>query len=640
MAITNFAAAVKAGKAHLEGGRPDLAAFLFGQVLEGDPTHPAALTGLASVLIHMGQSAEAAQLLQAGLQAHPDDPDMRANRGSLYMLLKDFDGALRCYDEVLAADPDNPGFLVNRGNALMGLDRHAEAMESFQRAAAADPGYAGAHLNIGLLRMMLDPAGNAEAAEADFLRALDCDPALVGAWTNLSALRSLRGDLEGAREAAEQALIQAPHLLENHLAFARTLYALDRLADARKLLEKLRLVNAELPGTEVLLAQIAMDEERPAAAIAHLHRAAELRPQDAAIWANLAALMHRQGRIEQADDALDRALSLEPDNAAARLHKGRILLADGRLEQGLAYLDAMYDLPALAAEAPFNRLKGSEPAWNGAELSAALPHGGHLVLAPEADDSLTWLMLRFVAAARTRVGRITFLDFRGMAPLLERVAGIDAVVPVAPSADVPCDAITRLGALPGLLSASQPDLLEAPGAAVPYLSPPPRLAQEWKAKIGQGNLPSVGLIWSPHGKPAAGDERALPLAQAERLLQVPNLRFVSLQFGQAEGDLDGLAQGGGLARLGNQVTTPADLAAAIAAVDLLVSVDGPAADMAGAMGLRAWLLLPHVAEWRWAQRDGQCLWYPTLTAFRQNRPGDWESAVAAAARALERLVGG
>ena len=81
-------------------------------------------------------------------------------------------------------------------------------------------------------------------------------------------------------------------------------------------------------------------------------------------------------------------------------------------------------------------------------------------------------------------------------------------------------------------------------------------------------------------------------------------------------------------------------AAALAAVDLAISVDCPAADMAGAMGLRCWTLLPHVAEWRWAEAGGHCRWYPTITPFRQDRPGDWDSAVAAAARSLSRLAGG
>ncbi|MEQ8348878.1 MAG: tetratricopeptide repeat protein [Sneathiellaceae bacterium] len=644
MAITDFAAAIAAGLAHLDQGRPEMAAFLFGEVLEAQPTLPDAINGMASAMMRLGRTPDAMTLLQHGLDAHPDHPDMRANRGALCLLMKDYDGALRCFDTLLQAEPGNAGFLANRGSALMAMGRMEEAMAAFGAAVAAAPDHAGAWLNMGLLHIAMDPLGNAAAAEADLQQALAADPMLHGAWSNLFALRTLNGDLEGARMAAERALILAPHLLENHQNFAQSLYALGHLADARRVLEKLRRVDDGLVQAELLLAQISVDEDRPAAASAHLHRAAELRPDDADLWCNLAALQHLQGQVEQAGAALDRALALEPGNAAARLLKGRIDLAGGRLAQGMANLSAMYDLPQVARHAPFLKLAGSEPSWDGTPLGPDLPHGGHLVLAPEADDSLTYLMLRFARAARGRVARVTFLDFRGMAPLLDRVPGIDAVVAASRDPDLPCDAIQRLGALPGLL----PQVLEAPAAGIPYMSPPPRAARQWQERVaaldgppnGSANLPTVGLLWRPYGDDRPGDERALPLKQAERLLQVPGLRFVSLQFGPAEAEVEGLAQACSILPLGRHINGPADLAAALAAVDLAILVDGPAADLAGAMGLPAWILLPHVPEWRWAQKAGSCIWYPTVTAYRQARAGDWESAVAAAARGLERLTGG
>ncbi|MFC3226794.1 tetratricopeptide repeat protein [Marinibaculum pumilum] len=639
MPIVNFAVAVEKGKAHLDAGRPDLAAFLFGQVLEAHPTHPDAVNGMVSVLMQMGRADEAMALLRRGLEANPNHPDMRVNRGALYLMTNDYESAIRTYEGLLAEEPDDPVQLVNLGGAYMGIGRIEDALDCFRRATEVAPDYGGGHLNLGMLRMVLDTEGSAAAAEADFRRALDCDPNLHGAWLNICTLRRRAGDPEGARDAAEMALILAPHLLDYHQNFAECLLALGRRGDARKVLESLLQVNASFLPAELALAQIAVDEDRPAAAIAHLHRGTELRPQDPLIWANLAALLHRQGRIEQADTALDRALTLDPGNAAARMHKGRIQLAGGRLADGLANLAAMYDLPEVAAQSPFGRLEGAEPAWDGGPLAADLPQGGHLVLAPEPDESLTFLMFRFVAAAREKVARITFLDFRGLGPLAGQVPGIDAVAAVGDGADIPCDAIQRLGALPGLL----PGALADPGATVPYLTPPPAAAKAWKDRLsalaGIANLPTIGLLWCPEGRRDPGDERALPLQQAERLLQVPNVRFVSLQFGPAQNELDELAQGGLVTRLGQHVDSPSALAGALAAVDLVIAVDGPAADLAGAMGLRAWVLLPHMPEWRWAQKDGAPIWYPTVTAFRQARAGDWESAVAAAARSLERMLG-
>ena len=57
MAITDFAAAIAAGLAHLDQGRPEMAAFLFGEVLEARPTLPDAINGMASAMMRLGVRA-------------------------------------------------------------------------------------------------------------------------------------------------------------------------------------------------------------------------------------------------------------------------------------------------------------------------------------------------------------------------------------------------------------------------------------------------------------------------------------------------------------------------------------------------------------------------------------------------------
>ena len=39
-------------------------------------------------------------------------------------------------------------------------------------------------------------------------------------------------------------------------------------------------------------------------------------------------------------------------------------------------------------------------------------------------------------------------------------------------------------------------------------------------------------------------------------------------------------------------------------------------------------------DWRWLIGRSDTPWYPTARLFRQERPGDWDSAVAKVAQAL------
>jgi ADP-heptose:LPS heptosyltransferase len=81
-----------------------------------------------------------------------------------------------------------------------------------------------------------------------------------------------------------------------------------------------------------------------------------------------------------------------------------------------------------------------------------------------------------------------------------------------------------------------------------------------------------------------------------------------------------------------------DTAAAVAAMDLVISVDTAVAHLAGAMARPAWTLLKRLPDWRWLLERSDSPWYPTMRLFRQARPGDWEEPVAELGKALRAFV--
>src|SRR5262249_570498 len=56
----------------------------------------------------------------------------------------------------------------------------------------------------------------------------------------------------------------------------------------------------------------------------------------------------------------------------------------------------------------------------------------------------------------------------------------------------------------------------------------------------------------------------------------------------------------------------ADTAAAISALDLVITVDTSVAHLAGAMGVPAWLLLSFDPDWRWGFLGCETIWYPSI----------------------------
>ncbi len=71
----------------------------------------------------------------------------------------------------------------------------------------------------------------------------------------------------------------------------------------------------------------------------------------------------------------------------------------------------------------------------------------------------------------------------------------------------------------------------------------------------------------------------------------------------------------------------AETAALMATLDLVITTDTCIAHLAGAMGKPVWILLPHLADWRWMQETERTPWYPTARLFRQRVAGDWAEVI-------------
>jgi ADP-heptose:LPS heptosyltransferase len=79
----------------------------------------------------------------------------------------------------------------------------------------------------------------------------------------------------------------------------------------------------------------------------------------------------------------------------------------------------------------------------------------------------------------------------------------------------------------------------------------------------------------------------------------------------------------------------ADAAALVSGLDLVITTDTCIAHLAGAMGKPVWILLPHLADWRWGIEGDRTPWYPTARLYRQATPGDWEGLLGRVREDLE-----
>ena len=80
-----------------------------------------------------------------------------------------------------------------------------------------------------------------------------------------------------------------------------------------------------------------------------------------------------------------------------------------------------------------------------------------------------------------------------------------------------------------------------------------------------------------------------------------------------------------------------ELSSFIMNLDVVVTVDHIVAHVAGALNIDTILMLPCVPNWRWEIKHGHTTpWYKSVTIFRQETPGDWESVVKKVKEKIKR----
>lgn len=257
----------------------------------------------------------------------------------------------------------------------------------------------------------------------------------------------------------------------------------------------------------------------------------------------------------------------------------------------------------------FSRPRHLQRIWDGRPID-----GRRVLVRCHHDLGDTIQFARFLTPLATRAASVVVCAQPALLPLLRTVDARIELLPLHDGVpDVACDVDVEIMELAWLLRVTPQTL----PCDTPYLRAAPG--------GGRTGAFTVGVVWR------GGDwhpARSIAPAALSALLDVPGVRLVA--FDAALSDAE---RGAWRGEWRPQATVP-ELAAALAATDLVVTVDTLAAHLAGALAVPVWTLLPHEADWRWMSDREDCPWYPTMRLFRQPAPGRWDAVIARVRAAL------
>ncbi|MDJ0387715.1 tetratricopeptide repeat-containing glycosyltransferase family protein [Roseomonas sp. E05] len=428
-----------------------------------------------------------------------------------------------------------------------------------------------------------------------------------------------KGDFNQAEHSLREALSQRPDDPFLWNALGVTLAGLNRPAEAvlcyRRALRKAAGMDALWTNLGNALTLLRQHET----ALACHARALALAPQNSGHHYNRGISLAEAGCHEAAAQAFTAALAWQPEHDMARWDRGRSLLHLGRLAEG--WVD--YEVRLANGLVPPRALPGRRWAGQGFQ-------GQRLLIASEQGFGDTIWACRYMPLVKARGGTVLLECQPELVPLLSRLPGVDAVVPLG--ATLPAaDWHVHQCSLPGLFT---PDIAAIP--PLPALLPDPARLARFGAAITADAL-RVGIVWSGSTTFRRNGERAQPLARFRLAFEQPGVQLYSLQMGPPRAELE-RAAGHSVIDLAPLLGDFADTAAAIAQLDLIIMTDSAVAHLAGTLGRPVWVLLGRNAHWLWSGSGQDSPWYPSLRLFRPRAEEEWDHVFDAAGAALMALA--
>ncbi|TAN56873.1 MAG: glycosyltransferase family 41 protein [Rhodospirillales bacterium] len=423
---------------------------------------------------------------------------------------------------------------------------------------------------------------------------------------------------------------------------------LGRLTEALPLLSQAVMLTPDDPDPLVNLAGLVSRMSRAEEAMNYYLAALKMAPLHVGALSGLGLLERDLRHYENAEECLKRALTQEPGRF--QLWNNLALIQDEMGERKQAeesYRQCLALAPDLAAAqcnlginllAQGRLIEGfqayesrwkladmpprpfAQPQWRGEDLE-----GRTILLHAEQCLGDTLHFCRYARLVKERGAKRVIMEIQApLAGLMKSLQGPDEIVlqhkAPLPDFDLHCPLLS----LPGVFATS----LETIPADIPYLKPDPALERKMRDWLGSQPGLKLGIAWQGNAKFRGEDWRSPGLDLiAKAMAGLADVRAVCLQAGGRQEFLQ--AFGPQAMDLGHEVdsqTAPfAETAALMAGLDLVITSDTSVPHLAGALGAATWLLLPQPAEWRWLEERADSPWYPTLRLFRQPVRDDWGS---------------
>lgn len=349
---------------------------------------------------------------------------------------------------------------------------------------------------------------------------------------------------------------------------------------------------------------------------------------------NLGCAYQHAGNYAGAREVFQKVITRSPSDHHARWYLCQLDLLECRWEQGWANYSARFAAGASPFRPmPFRRWNG-RPSPEDTLLVLADEGLGDEIMFASCTPDLSSRMGHVILECDPRLGRL----FQRSFPQVEVIATqrrnqADWLSGCrTPQWQIPS------GDLPSFFRNRDEDFPRHSG----FLKADPERVTAWTERLDRsiGAGLKVGLSWRGGTDRTRIRARTIQPETWGPILNVPDVHFVNLQYGNYSPELTQLEQLHGV-RIHDFPEAHVDYdetAALVCSLDLVITVCTAVAHLSGAIGKEVWVLTPHAPGWRYTAGRNSMPWYPSSRIFRQPAPGDWAQTCRELALALKALT--
>lgn len=599
------------------------------EILRDFPEQPTALTILGVIRFKNKEFHEGFSLINKSLALNPNQPFAYYNFSIACFEIKQFDKALQLINKAIEIEPKNINFMFHQASIFQALEDINSALCCYQNIIKINPSHLNSLNNIGLILKRL---GKFSEALVFFNKCLDLKNNFTEALINKAFVFESMSKFDDAEKTFKLALdlhSNNPELYLNRSVFKKRLgNYLDAIDDVNHAIE----LNPQFSDAYSNRGNLYFHLNNYLQALEDFNLAIKLDDANYKALVNRGNLLQFLGNYAEAKKDITKAIHINEHYYRAKFDLSIVLLFEKNFNDAWPLYDyrlklneriSEYSNPSIPLLTNSNILNKRVYIWGEQGI-------GDQILFSSLLNILNLKSNHFVLGIDSRLIPLYERSFKNIHFVLNNtivnVKDFDFQLPI--------------GSLGRILINSCNDLRNQ---SYKFLLADSNKTLLIKKKIPSKNKKICGLSWISKSE-VSGNLKSLTLKSLAPILELDDLIFVDLQYGDTKTERDDLKKTLGIEIFkADEIDNFSDidgLASLISACDIVITISNVTAHLAGSLGIKTYLLtsFSNGKIWYWHKDDTVSLWYPSIQIFRQQSIGEWDKPILELAQHLKDVI--